>query len=101
MSEPSRNVVELTSQHFIFMRKKAFSSLPNSRNPAIKDWELLSSKWREDLNQKIAYLENLRDSLTGCIGCGYLSMKKCPIYNEQDKLSSKGSGAVLLDLLGK
>ena len=77
--------------------KQAFASLPDKRTPTIKDWENLSSQWQDDLNRRIAYLEKLRDSLTSCIGCGCLSMKKCPIYNTNDKLANEGQGAVLLN----
>ncbi|MBU2704765.1 redox-sensitive transcriptional activator SoxR [Zooshikella marina] len=77
--------------------KKAFASLPDNRTPTIEDWQLLSSRWRDDINARIAYLERLRDSLSSCIGCGCLSMDKCPIYNEEDKLAAEGPGPVILD----
>jgi MerR family redox-sensitive transcriptional activator SoxR len=77
--------------------KQAFAALPDNRTPTMRDWEKLSKRWQHELNDRIAYLERLRDSLTGCIGCGCLSMKNCPIYNEGDKLASKGSGPVILD----
>ena len=77
--------------------KQAFSTLPNNRTPSAKDWEKLSTQWRDELNARIAYMQKLRDSLTGCIGCGCLSMKHCPIYNENDKLAALGTGAVSLD----
>ncbi|NRA70270.1 MAG: redox-sensitive transcriptional activator SoxR [Gammaproteobacteria bacterium] len=77
--------------------KQAFASLPDNRTPSMEDWQLLSTQWRDDLNARIAYMEKLRDSLTGCIGCGCLSMKNCPIYNLDDKLSSEGNGAVILE----
>ena len=77
--------------------KRAFASLPDERTPTMKDWEKLSQGWQAELSARIAYLERLRDSLTGCIGCGCLSMKNCPIYNEDDKLASEGSGPVLLE----
>lgn len=77
--------------------KEALSSLPNSRTPTTSDWEKMSSRWQEELNARIVYLERLRDSLTGCIGCGCLSMKNCPIYNENDKLAFAGSGPIILD----
>jgi len=71
--------------------------LPDQRTPTASDWKKLSSRWQDELNARIANLERLRDSLTGCIGCGCLSMKNCPIYNEDDKLASEGSGPVILD----
>ena len=77
--------------------KTALSALPGNRTPDTQDWEVLAHKWRKDLDEKIAYLERLRDSLTGCIGCGCLSMKNCPIYNTDDKLAKQGPGAVLLE----
>ena len=77
--------------------KAAFSTLPNNRTPTTKDWELLSTVWQKELNERIAAMERLRDLLTGCIGCGCLSMNNCPIYNEDDKLAIEGSGPVLLD----
>jgi len=75
--------------------KTALSALPDNRTPDTADWEALARRWRKDLDTRIASLEKLRDSLTGCIGCGCLSMKKCPIYNADDKLAKKGPGAVL------
>ena len=77
--------------------REAFAALPQQRTPTQGDWKKLSSNWRSELNARITYLERLRDSLTGCIGCGCLSMKNCPIYNTDDKLSSKGPGPVLLE----
>ena len=77
--------------------KQAFDSLPDSRTPTAADWQTLSTWWRDDLDARIDYLQRLRDSLTGCIGCGCLSMKNCPIYNEDDKLAAEGSGPVILD----
>jgi MerR family redox-sensitive transcriptional activator SoxR len=77
--------------------KKAFAELPNNRTPSVKDWEKLSTHWRDELNSRISYLEKLRDSMSSCIGCGCLSLKKCPLYNENDQLAKEGSGAVILN----
>lgn len=77
--------------------KAAFANLPDNRTPTKSDWQQLSIYWQQGLNQKIAYLEKLRDSLDGCIGCGCLSMKNCPIYNPEDKLGDDNAGAVLLE----
>lgn len=77
--------------------KAAFNTLPDSRTPTKRDWEKLASQWRTVLDEKIAYLKRLRDNLTGCIGCGCLSMKNCPLYNPDDSLGKKYSGAVLLE----
>lgn len=75
----------------------AFSSLPDNRTPDAKDWASLSSQWQTELNNRIEKLRRLRDSLEGCIGCGCLSMKNCPIYNQDDVLAVEGPGPVLLN----
>lgn len=77
--------------------RRALATLPDNRTPTARDWEKLSTHWRDELNARIAYLERLRDRLTGCIGCGCLSMKQCPIYNEGDRLGAEGTGAVNLE----
>jgi len=77
--------------------KQTLSALPNERTPDKKDWALLSKNWQKQLDQQIAYMQKLRDSLEGCIGCGCLSMKNCPIYNKDDVLAAQGPGPVLLD----
>ncbi len=77
--------------------KRALATLPDNRTPTARDWDKLSRLWRDDLNDRIAYMERLRDRLTGCIGCGCLSMNNCPIYNEGDHLGRQGEGAILLD----
>lgn len=77
--------------------KTVFANLPDKRTPNKDDWAKLSKNWQQQLNQRIAYMEKLRDSLTGCIGCGCLSMTKCPIYNPEDKLGDEGSGPLILD----
>lgn len=77
--------------------REAFLSLPDNRTPTVADWELLSKNWQRMLDGRIAYLQSLRDNLAGCIGCGCLSMTKCPLYNPDDKLAESGSGAVILD----
>ncbi|MCL1143124.1 redox-sensitive transcriptional activator SoxR [Shewanella gaetbuli] len=73
-----------------------FAQLPNKRTPDKDDWQQLSQQWRAKLNKQIAAMEDLRDSLDGCIGCGCLSMTSCPLYNPDDNLADKGTGAVLL-----
>lgn len=76
----------------------ALDSLPASRTPNGRDWAKLSSKWKADLDERIAQLIKLRDQLTDCIGCGCLSIDDCPLRNPQDKLGEDGPGARLLDV---
>ena len=77
--------------------KQAFLSLPDNRTPTTEDWQLLSTNWQQMLDARISYMQKLRDQLTGCIGCGCLSMNSCPLYNPDDILAAKGSGPLLLD----
>ncbi len=74
-----------------------FEALPSNRAPSQRDWQKMSRGWQTSLNERIAYLERLRDYLTGCIGCGCLSMKVCPLYNDEDRLAVRGPGPVILD----
>lgn len=73
--------------------KDALSVLPAKRTPHREDWERLSKQWREELDERIRHLQSLRDDLTGCIGCGCLSLEKCRLANPNDILSKQGSGA--------
>ena len=77
--------------------KRALNSLPKGRTPTDQDWRKLSARWHADLDERIARLVRLRDRLTGCIGCGCLSIKECPLRNPWDELSGKGPGPHLLD----
>jgi MerR family redox-sensitive transcriptional activator SoxR len=70
----------------------AFESLPDQRNPTRKDWERLSTRWGRQLEERIADLQNLRDRLGGCIGCGCLSLTHCSLYNAGDGAATLGAG---------
>jgi len=73
--------------------REALSLLPEGRTPTRDDWAAVSECWREDLNQRIALMEQLRDHLTDCIGCGCLSLTACALVNPQDRLGEQGPGA--------
>jgi MerR family redox-sensitive transcriptional activator SoxR len=73
--------------------KKALAQLPGQRTPTRQDWERLSRTWQPLLQEHIDRLTALRDKLTGCIGCGCLSLKSCALYNPEDIAQSRGSGA--------
>ena len=73
---------------------EALASLPSGRTPTKTDWARLSQRWRQRLDERIADLERLRDSLDGCIGCGCLSLAVCSLYNRDDELSQTGQGPV-------
>ena len=77
--------------------KHTLDTLPLQRTPTKSDWAALSRLWQKQLDEKIAYMQHVRDKVDGCIGCGCLSMKHCPLYNPDDILSERGKGAVLLN----
>lgn len=70
----------------------ALSSLPDGRTPTVGDWERLSAGWRPRIDDQIALLERLRDRLSGCIGCGCLSLAVCRLANPDDRASELGPG---------
>ena len=76
----------------------AFEKLPPNTVPTAKDWEKLSSQWRDDLNDRIEQLTRLRDQLGQCIGCGCLSISDCPLRNPYDEHAGDGPGARLLEV---
>jgi len=76
--------------------RKVLARLPDERTPSPRDWEAISRDWAADLDRRIGVLQRLRDRLTGCIGCGCLSMRRCAIFNPDDRLAAQGPGPVLL-----
>ena len=76
--------------------KAALATLPDARTPTKSDWARLSAGWAPLLDARIAALQQLRERLTGCIGCGCLSLKACALYNPQDEVAASGSGPRLL-----
>jgi MerR family redox-sensitive transcriptional activator SoxR len=79
------------------MIREALSTLPHGRTPTAADWRKLSASWKRGLDERIERMMALRDSLTGCIGCGCLSLKVCPLRNPKDRLGEEGCGPRLLD----
>ena len=73
--------------------KSALDTLPADRPPTTRDWRRLSASWHDALQERIDALVQLRDSTSGCIGCGCLSTTSCPIYNAEDWHATEGSGA--------
>lgn len=77
--------------------REAFGALPQGRTPNDSDWARLADRWRAELDDRLARLKLLRERLTGCIGCGCLSMKLCPLLNPQDRVGATGPGAHFLE----
>jgi MerR family redox-sensitive transcriptional activator SoxR len=72
--------------------KAALDTLPAGRTPTPKDWACLSAAWCQDLDERIGALQDLRNRLTGCIGCGCLSLTDCELANPDDTLGREGPG---------
>jgi MerR family transcriptional regulator, redox-sensitive transcriptional activator SoxR len=76
--------------------RAALATLPDGRTPTKADWARLSARWRRKLDERIAVMERLRDQLTGCIGCGCLSLQRCTLINPADRLGARGPGAQMI-----
>jgi MerR family redox-sensitive transcriptional activator SoxR len=74
----------------------ALGALPQERTPTKADWERLSRTWRSRIDDQIQALEDLRDKLTSCIGCGCLSLRRCALSNPRDVVAAQGPGAYYL-----
>jgi MerR family redox-sensitive transcriptional activator SoxR len=72
--------------------RDAMADLPHDHVPTAEDWRRFSESWREMLQLRIDSLLQLRDQLTGCIGCGCLSLDDCPLRNPGDILGGGGAG---------
>ncbi len=70
----------------------ALSLLPPDRAPTKAEWARLSRSWRHGLDERIDDLQQLRDDLTSCIGCGCLSLGSCKLSNPQDAAAARGAG---------
>lgn len=73
-----------------------FATLPADRAPTHEDWQRVSRAWKRQLEERRRAIENLEHELTGCIGCGCLSMKACLLLNPDDTLCGRGPGPVRL-----
>jgi len=75
------------------------TALPQGRTPTQKDWAKISRVFRRRLDERIAAMTHMREKLDECIGCGCLSLRRCALYNPQDRLGRQGAGPQLLKLL--
>ncbi|WP_419716222.1 redox-sensitive transcriptional activator SoxR [Altererythrobacter aquiaggeris] len=72
------------------------AKLPQGRTPTVRDWHTISLSMRTAIDEKIALLTRTRNQLDQCIGCGCLSLKKCQLYNRDDKMGATGQGPRLV-----
>ena len=68
------------------------AKLPSNKVPERADWARLSSRWNARVDERIAELQRLKEGLTGCIGCGCLSLQTCRLVNPQDRVARSGPG---------
>jgi MerR family transcriptional regulator, redox-sensitive transcriptional activator SoxR len=71
---------------------EALALLPADRSPTKAEWQRITRSWRPRIDERIASLEQLRDDLTSCIGCGCLSLASCRLSNPQDAAAAGGEG---------
>jgi MerR family redox-sensitive transcriptional activator SoxR len=74
----------------------ALAGLPSERTPGKQDWARLSRRMRSHLDSRIHALEEIRDELADCIGCGCLSLRTCRLFNPDDREAATGSGPRIL-----
>ncbi|MFC8850067.1 MULTISPECIES: redox-sensitive transcriptional activator SoxR [unclassified Micromonospora] len=66
--------------------------LPGGRTPTRQDWARMTSCWQSDLDDRLRKLQQLRDDFADCVGCGCMSLDRCPMINPMDRLGSAGPG---------
>jgi len=72
--------------------RQVLAGLPQERTPTKRDWERLSKHFASEIDKRIEGLVSLRENLSGCIGCGCLSLTSCALYNPSDAAAALGSG---------
>jgi MerR family redox-sensitive transcriptional activator SoxR len=68
------------------------AKLPQNRVPDAGDWSRLADGWSRRIDARIAELQQLKAGLTGCIGCGCLSLERCALSNPGDRAARRGPG---------
>jgi MerR family redox-sensitive transcriptional activator SoxR len=68
------------------------ATLPEGRPPSAADWKRISRGFRRVIEERVAQLQRTLDDLDGCIGCGCLSLRKCALYNPDDRAALNGAG---------
>ncbi|MGW9113454.1 redox-sensitive transcriptional activator SoxR [Microbacterium sp. NPDC055683] len=69
----------------------ALRDVPLDRTPTQADWQRASGEWKRVLERRRQAIERLEHALTGCIGCGCLSMTACRLLNPDDALGGVGA----------
>ncbi|HTZ91829.1 MAG TPA: redox-sensitive transcriptional activator SoxR [Streptosporangiaceae bacterium] len=67
--------------------------LPEDRAPTRAEWSRAARSWQARIDAKISDLQRMSETLTSCIGCGCLSLRRCSLYNPADTAAQLGAGA--------
>lgn len=70
--------------------RATFAGLEPHQAPTRQQWRRISARWQPALTQRIRELEQVRDNLSNCVGCGCLSMRQCALFNPDDGLAASG-----------
>ena len=73
--------------------QEALATVPLDRTPSQADWQRASRVWKLTLEERRQSIERLERELSGCIGCGCLSLRSCALLNPEDALAAEGPGA--------
>lgn len=73
--------------------RAALAALPADHVPTTAEWNRIATSWQSRIDDRIAELQHLKDTLTGCVGCGCLSVSRCALYNPDDRAARRGPGA--------
>ncbi|SFE05176.1 MerR family transcriptional regulator, redox-sensitive transcriptional activator SoxR [Actinacidiphila alni] len=72
---------------------ESLGRLPVDHVPNAAEWKGVATSWQRRIDQQIEELERLKAKLTGCVGCGCLSLTRCGLYNLDDAAGAAGPGA--------
>lgn len=73
--------------------RESLAHLPVDHVPSATEWNAVARTWQGRIDAQIADLERLKSKLTGCVGCGCLSLTRCGLYNLHDTAARRGPGA--------
>jgi MerR family transcriptional regulator, redox-sensitive transcriptional activator SoxR len=68
------------------------STLRHDHAPTAADWRAIGARMRGALAAKITMMQRTVELLDGCIGCGCLSLRRCALYNPNDRAARAGPG---------
>jgi MerR family redox-sensitive transcriptional activator SoxR len=71
----------------------SLAQLPEDRAPTRAEWSRAARGWQARIDAKVAELQRMSETLTSCIGCGCLSLRRCSLYNLGDRAAQLGEGA--------